>query len=240
MLIGYGYPYLAGGIRLGHLRPAAREAMMLDFITSRWTDIAFRAYQHASLVIQAVIIATIIALAIAVLVTSYQRLAPFANGISAVGLTIPSFALLGMLIPLVGIGTLPAIVVVIFYAILPILRNAVVGLQSVDKSLIESARGMGMSPTAVFFRVRLRIAWPVIMTGVRISTQMSMGVAAIAAYALGPGLGSYIFTGLSQIGNANALNYALVGTFAVVVLALILDAVLALLGRLTTSKGIRA
>ena len=212
---------------------------MLDFITSRWADIAFRAYQHASLVIQAVIIATIIALAIAVLVTSYQRLAPFANGISAVGLTIPSFALLGMLIPLVGIGTLPAILVVIFYAILPILRNAVVGLQSVDKSLIESARGMGMSPTAVF-RVRLRIAWPVIMTGVRISTQMSMGVAAIAAYVLGPGLGSYIYTGLSQIGGLNALNFALVGTIGVIIVALIVDALLVLVSRLTTSKGLRA
>lgn len=240
MLVGYGYPHSAGGARLGHLRPDAREAMMIDFIGSRWADIAFRAYQHASLVIQAVLIATIIALAIAVLVTSYQRLAPVANGISAVGLTIPSFALLGMLIPLVGIGTLPAIIVVIFYAVLPILRNAVVGLQSVDKSLIESARGMGMSPAAVFFRVRLRIAWPVIMTGVRISTQMSMGVAAIAAYVLGPGLGSYIYTGLSQIGGLNALNFALVGTIGVVVVALIVDALLVLVSRLTTSKGLRA
>jgi osmoprotectant transport system permease protein len=97
-----------------------------------------------------------------------------------------------------------------------------------------------MSSVAVFFRVRLPLAWPVIISGIRVSAQMSMGVAAIAAYALGPGLGSYIYTGLSQIGNANALNYALVGTIAVVVLALILDAVLALVGRLTTSKGIRA
>ena len=68
---------------------------------------------------------------------------------------------------------------------------------------------------------------------------MSMGVAAIAAYALGPGLGGYIFTGLSQIGGANALNYALVGTVGVVVLALLLDGLLVLLGRLTTSRGIR-
>lgn len=66
-----------------------------------------------------------------------------------------------------------------------------------------------MSSVAVFFRVRLPLAWPVIITGIRVSAHMSMGVAAIAAYALGPGLGSYIYTGLSQIGNANALNYAL-------------------------------
>jgi osmoprotectant transport system permease protein len=211
-----------------------------EFIDSRWQDILFRSYQHTSLVIQAVILATVIALALAVLVTTWRPLTPVANALSAVGLTIPGLALLGLMIPIVGIGTLPSVIIVVFYAVLPILRNAVVGLDSVSPELVEAARGQGMSTVAVFFRVRLPLAWPVILTGVRVSAQMSMGVAAIAAYALGPGLGSYIFTGLSQIGNANALNYALVGTFAVVVLALILDAVLALLGRLTTSKGIRA
>ncbi|WP_333618099.1 ABC transporter permease [Dietzia sp.] len=213
---------------------------MSQFLSDRWADILFRAYQHASLVVQSVVIATIIALLLAALVTSLPKLAPVANAVSAVGLTIPSFALLGMLIPLLGIGTIPAIIVVVFYATLPILRNAVVGLQGVDQGLVESARGMGMSPVAVFFRVRLAIAWPVIMTGIRISTQMSMGVAAIAAYVLGPGLGSYIFTGLSQIGGLNALNFALVGTIGVVIVALIVDAILVLVGRLTTSKGLRA
>lgn len=95
-----------------------------------------------------------------------------------------------------------------------------------------------MSPAAVLFKVQLPLAWPVIMTGVRVSTQMSMGVAAIAAYALGPGLGSYIFSGLSQIGGANALNYAFVGTIGIVIIALVVDALLALLQKLTTSKGL--
>ncbi|MGO1911611.1 MAG: ABC transporter permease [Corynebacterium sp.] len=213
---------------------------MTDFLSDRWQDLAFRSYQHASLVIQALILATVIALALAVLVTTYRRLAPVASAVSAIGLTIPGLALLGLMIPLVGIGTLPSVVIVVFYAVLPILRNAIVGLQSVSPELVEAARGQGMSAVSVFFRVRLPLAWPVILTGVRVSAQMSMGVAAIAAYALGPGLGGYIYTGLSQIGNANALNYALVGTVTVVVLALILDAVLSVLGRVTTSKGIRS
>ncbi|MGO1949373.1 MAG: ABC transporter permease [Mycobacteriaceae bacterium] len=213
---------------------------MTDFLSDRWLDLAFRSYQHASLVIQALILATVIALALAVLVTTYRRLAPVASAVSAIGLTIPGLALLGLMIPLVGIGTLPSVVIVVFYAVLPILRNAIVGLQSVSPELVEAARGQGMSAVSVFFRVRLPLAWPVILTGVRVSAQMSMGVAAIAAYALGPGLGGYIYTGLSQIGNANALNYALVGTVTVVVLALILDAVLSVLGRVTTSKGIRS
>lgn len=209
------------------------------FISERWADIAFRSYQHASLVAQSVLLATLIALALAVLVTTVPRLQGLANAISTIGLTIPSFALLGILIPLCGIGAVTSVVAVTFYAALPILRNAVVGLLGVDSDLVESARGMGMRPVGVFLRVRLPLAWPVILAGLRVSTQMSMGVAAIAAYALGPGLGSYIFTGLTQIGGRNALNYAVVGTVGIVVVALLADAVLVGIGRLTIPKGVR-
>lgn len=212
---------------------------MWEFVTDRWADIAYRSYQHVSLVVQSVALATVIALLIAVLVTAWPRLKPAANMLSAVGLTLPSLALLGLMLPLLGIGTVPSVVIVSFYAALPILRNAVVGLDSVPPQLVESARGMGMTTARTFWQVRLPIAWPVILTGLRVSTQMSMGVAAIAAYALGPGLGGYIFTGLAQIGGANALNYALVATIGIVVLALILDLGLVIIGRFTTTKGNR-
>ncbi|GAB96888.1 osmoprotectant transport system permease protein [Kineosphaera limosa] len=212
---------------------------MWSFLVDRWADVAYRSFQHVSLVVQSVALATLIAIVLAVIVTAVGGLRSTANAVTAVGLTIPSFALLGLVIPIVGIGVLPSVVVVTFYAILPILRNAVVGLDSVDETLVESARGMGLGPVTTFLRVRLPLAWPVIVAGLRVSTQMSMGVAAIAAYALGPGLGGYIFTGLSQIGGANALNYALVGTIGVVILALLLDGLLVLLARLTTSRGIR-
>lgn len=213
---------------------------MWDFIADRWQDIAYRGYQHASLVVQSVLLATVIALVIAVLVIRNNKAKGLANIFSAVGLTIPSFALLGILLPLVGIGALPSVLAVAFYAVLPILRNAVVGLESVDANLLESARGMGLSRMATLLKVRLPLAWPVILAGVRTSTQMSFGVAAIAAYALGPGLGGYIFTGLTQVGGANAINYALVGTIGVVVLALALDLILVGVGRLTIPRGIRA
>ncbi len=212
---------------------------MWQFVIDRWADISYRSFQHVSLVVQSVILATVIAIALALLVTSYQKLKPVANFITSVGLTMPSLALLGMLLPLVGIGTLPAVIVVTFYATLPILRNAVVGLETVSPNLLESARGMGMSQLRTFVAVRLPLAWPVIVAGLRVSTQMSMGVAAIAAYALGPGLGGYIFSGLSQIGGVNALNYALVATVGIVILAMLLDLGLQVIERLTTSKGIR-
>ncbi len=212
---------------------------MWEFIDERKQQIAFSAYQHTSLVIQAVFVAAVIAVLIAVVVTRFGWLESTANAFSAIGLTIPSFALLGLLLPLAGIGVISAFIAVTFYAVLPILRNAVVGLDSVDKTLVESARGMGMGGLRTLTKVRLPLAWPVILAGVRVSTQMSMGIAAIAAYVLGPGLGSYIFTGLAQIGGKNALNSALVGTLGVVVLALFIDLLLLLLGRLTISKGIR-
>ena len=213
---------------------------MLDFLSTRWADVLFRTYQHGSLVVQSVALATVVAIVLAVLVTRSRTLTPIANAVSAIGLTIPSFALISLLIPLVGIGTVPAVLVVVFYAVLPILRNTIVGLRSVDPGVLESARGLGMGPAALFFRVSLPLAWPIILTGIRVAAQMSMGVAAIAAYVLGPGLGDYIYRGLATVGGANALNYALVGTVGIVVVALILDGLLVLLGRLTTSKGITA
>jgi osmoprotectant transport system permease protein len=210
-----------------------------NFIVDRKAQILINALNHAYLVILCVIFATVIAIALAVLVTRMPKLEPVANAVSAIGLTIPSFALVGLLLPVTGLGDGTALAAVTFYAVLPILRNAVVGLQGVDANLLESARGMGMSEVASLLRVRIPLAWPVILAGIRISLPMSMGIAAIAAYVLGPGLGVSIFTGLAQIGGKNAVSYAAVGTVGIVIVALLLDALLLLAGRLTTSKGIR-
>jgi len=211
-----------------------------DFIAERWQQILYNAFQHANLVFQAVVVATLIAVLLAILVVTVPRLEPVANAVSAIGLTLPSFALVGLLIPLTKIGATTAFVCVAFYAVLPILRNAVVGLNQVDATLLESARGMRLSRSATLVRVRLPLAWPVIHAGIRTSMQMSMGIAAIAAYVLGPGLGTYIFTGLVQVGGKNAVSAALVGTIGIVIVALLADLLLLLIGRLTISKGIRA
>ena len=212
---------------------------MWDYVVERRELIASQAVQHVSLVVQCVLLGTVIALVVAVLVYRSPTATSVANGVSAVGLTIPAFALLGILLAPFGFGITPAVIAVTFYAALPVLRNAVVGLAGVDRSLVESARGIGMSRLAVLLRVELPLAWPVVLAGIRISTQMVMGIAAIAAYVLGPGLGGLIFSGLSRLGGANALNSTLVGTFAIVLLALVLDLLLVLAGRLTTPRGIR-
>ena len=212
---------------------------MWEYVLDRRGQIAQQALQHLSLVVQCVLLGSVIALLVAMAVYRSPRATALANGVSAVGLTVPAFALLGILLAPFGFGITPAVIAVTFYAALPVLRNAVVGLAGVDPSLVESARGMGMSRLATLLRVEVPLAWPVILAGVRTSTQMVMGIAAIAAYVLGPGLGGFIFTGLSRLGGANALNSALTGTIAVVLLALVLDLLLVLAGRLTTPRGIR-
>jgi len=153
-------------------------------------------------------------------------------------LTIPSFALFGLLIPVFGLGYTPTVVALSCYAILSILRNTIVGLQSVDPAVTESAKGMGLSDWQQLFRIELPLAWPVIIAGVRVSALLILGIAAIAAYVNGPGLGGDIFSGLSRIGGANALNLVLGGVLGIILLALIFEAAFAVLGRLTTSRGL--
>ncbi|HZE40981.1 MAG TPA: ABC transporter permease, partial [Stackebrandtia sp.] len=161
------------------------------------------------------------------------------TGTASVIFTIPSLALFGLMIPLFGLGVTPSVVALTLYSMLPIVRNAIVGLQGVDKNMVDAARGMGMSRLAILFRVELPLAWPVVLTGIRVSTQLAVGVGAIAAYASGPGLGEQIFSGLARLGGANALNQVLAGTVGIIVLALIFDGVYVLIGRLTTSRGLR-
>ncbi|TFC91219.1 MULTISPECIES: ABC transporter permease [Cryobacterium] len=212
---------------------------MWDFLGDQYEQILFSSWQHFSLVVQCLILATVIAVVLAALVYRNSAFTGIANSVSAIGLTIPSFAFIGLLIAPLGFGVVPAVIVVAFFATLPILRNAVVGLSGIAPSIVESARGIGMSRFRTLLQVELPMAWPIILTGIRVSAQMVMGIAAVAAYSLGPGLGGFIFSGLSRLGGANSLESVLTGVIGVVVLALILDLLLVGLGRLTTPRGIR-
>jgi osmoprotectant transport system permease protein len=211
----------------------------VEFVRDRWAVLSFLAYQHMSLVVQTLLIATVAALFVGVLIYRSPWGSALGNTFTSVGLTIPSYALLGVLVAVIGIGVLPSVIMLVFFGFLPILRNVLVGLGGVDRTLVESARGMGMSRVSTLLRLEIPLAWPVIMTGVRVSAQMLMGVAAIAAYALGPGLGGYIFSGISRTGGANATNSIVAGTVGILILAVILDTVLNIVTRLTTPRGIR-
>jgi osmoprotectant transport system permease protein len=148
-------------------------------------------------------------------------------------------ALFALFIPFVGIGDRPAQIALFLYAILPILRNTVTGLDAVDPAVVESARGMGMGQMQQLTRIRIPLAWPVVVTGIRVSTQLITGVAAIAVLVGGSGLGTFIQRGLTSLGNPFSIERVWTGTVFIILLALVLDLVLGFIGRRTTSPGIR-
>ncbi|MFF0157379.1 ABC transporter permease [Streptomyces sp. NPDC005263] len=197
------------------------------------------AYQHASVVFQCMVVATLVGVLVGVATSRTQWAGNLATTTTSIILTVPSLAMIGLLIPLVGLGVPPTVIALTLYGLLPIVRNAIVGLRGVDPALVDAANGIGMSRLTRLVRVELPLAWPPILTGIRISTQMLMGIAAIAAYASGPGLGNVIFRGLASLGSRNALNQVLAGTLGIIVLALLFDAAYVLIGRLTIPRGIR-
>jgi osmoprotectant transport system permease protein len=209
-----------------------------NYLASRWDHILELAIAHAEVVFISLLIATAIGVTAGVLVYRRERSAEVVLAVTSTFLTIPSFALFGLLLPIFGLGWTPTIVALVMYALLPIVRNTVVGLRSVDPAITESAQGMGMSGPQRLLRIELPLAWPVIITGMRVSTLIIVGIAAIAAYVNGPGLGEDIFSGLARIGSAVALNLVLGAVLAIIVLALLFDGFFAVLGKLTTSRGL--
>ncbi|MFC3450456.1 ABC transporter permease [Amycolatopsis speibonae] len=212
---------------------------LFEYISDRWDRLALQGLLHVSAVVQCTIIAAVLGVVIGVAVYRSPVGSAVATALASTILTVPSFALLGLLIPVFGLGANTTVIALVLYALLPIVRNTIVGLGGVDPSVSDAARGIGMSRFGVLTRVELRLAWPAILAGMRVATQMLMGIAVIAAYAKGPGLGSEVFSGLTNAGSTNSLNQALTGTLGVVVLALVLDAVYVLINRLTVSRGVR-
>jgi len=210
-----------------------------DFVFARRSQLVTDSYLHVSAVVQSIVIATIIAVGIGIMVYRSPIGSAVATGLASTILTVPSFALLGLLIPILGLGVRPTVTALVLYGLLPIIRNTIIGLASVDPAITDAARGVGMNRLRVLGRIEMPLAWPSILAGIRVSTQMLMGILAIAAYAKGPGLGNLIFSGLSRVGSPTAVPQALTGTVLIVVLALVLDGLYVLLGRLTTSRGIR-
>lgn len=210
-----------------------------DYLGNRHQQLLMDAYQHASAVFQCMVVATVIGVLIGIVTYRSEWAGNLATTATSTILTVPSLAMIGLLIPVVGLGVAPTVIALTLYGLLPIVRNAIVGLRGVDPSLVDAAKGIGMSRAARLVKVELPIAWPPILTGIRVSTQMLMGIAAIAAYASGPGLGNEIFRGIGSLGSKNALNQVLAGTLGIIILALLFDAAYVLIGRLTISRGIR-
>lgn len=211
----------------------------LDFVASRWDEVVVNTRDHAVLVVMVVASATVFAVGLGIAVRSRQVPKALAIGVVGIGLTIPSLALFTLFIPVVGLGFAPAFLALFVYALLPVLRNTVTGLEQVDPAVIEAAKGMGMGRHQRLLRIQLPLAWPVIMAGVRVSALLTTGIAAIGVLVAGPGLGQFIKDGLRRLGLPNSMEAVWTGTVFIILLALVIDLALAVVQRFTTSKGLR-
>lgn len=212
----------------------------VSYFADNWPDVLDATVAHAVLVLEGLGLAVLIGVPAAVL--TYRTGAPRAAVLSAASLflTIPSYALFGLLITPLGLGSGPSIVALTLYALLPVLRNATVGLRELDPAVIESARGTGMTRLRILATIELPLAWPVLLTGLRVATHLLLGIAAIAAAVNGPGLGNLILDGLASAGTPFAVYLTLEGAAGIVLLAVLFDLLFAALTRFTTPKGLGA
>jgi len=208
---------------------------LIQVITDRWPDILIATWQHILLSFTAILLAILIAVPAGIFLTRYRYLATIILGIASVLQTIPSLALLGFLIPLVGIGSLPAIIVMVIYALLPILRNTYTGILDINQSLIEAGRGMGMTKGQLLMMVELPLARPVIFAGIRTATVMTIGVATLAAFIGAGGLGDLILRGISMVDT----GIILAGAIPAALLAILFDLLLAWIDWRVTPRGLR-
>jgi osmoprotectant transport system permease protein len=185
---------------------------------------------HLTLVVVAMAFAIVIAVPLGMVIVQRPALRNIALGIASIFQTIPSLALFGFLIPIPfigGIGRRTAIVALVLYALLPILRNTYVGLTGIDPAVLQAAEAMGMTQAQILWRVRLPLALPVILAGIRTATVITIGVATIAAAIGAGGLGTFIFRGVAMVSDA----VILAGAIPAALLAILADILLALLER---------
>ncbi|WDV44993.1 ABC transporter permease [Clostridiaceae bacterium M8S5] len=205
-----------------------------NFISTNANEILTKTFEHVSLAGIAVLLACGIGVPIGFLIVNNKKLANIVINIANVIQTIPSLALFAFCMPYFGIGKNPAIFALFLYALLPIIKNTLIGIRNVNPATIEAARGMGMSKMQIMFKVEIPLAISVIMGGIRIATVTSIGIATIATLIGAGGLGDMIY---QAIGNYN-YPMLLTGAGASALLALFADFILSMFEKLLTSKGI--
>lgn len=189
------------------------------FLASQSDKLLQQTLTHINLTLVSVAIAIAAGVPLGILIAKRQKLSGAVLGFAGVMQTIPSIALLGFLIPLLGIGPKPAIFALFLYALLPIIRNTYTGITGVDATVKEAAKGMGMTPWQMLFKVELPLAMPVLIAGIRTAAVINVGVATLAAYIAAGGLGEFIFGGIAL----NNTNMILAGAIPAALLALLFD-----------------
>jgi len=191
--------------------------------------------EHVQLTLLSVLIGIAIALPLAIVASRVEVLARPLTWLAAVGQTIPSLAVLALTLPFLGIGFEPALFALTIRAVLPIFLNAYVGIRSADSAIIDAARGMGTSDAQLLLMVELPLATPVIFAGVQTATVQNIGLATLAAYIGGGGLGDWILQGLAMVD----YPVLLAGAVPVAVLAISAEVLLGGLRRIVVPSGLQ-
>ncbi|WML44269.1 osmoprotectant update ABC transporter permease/substrate-binding subunit OpuFB [Neobacillus sp. PS3-40] len=205
---------------------------LVDVFHERRAELITALLEHIQISFIALIFAVIIAIPLGIYLTRNRKLAEGIIGITAVFQTIPSLALLGLLIPIFGIGKIPAIIALVIYALLPILRNTYTGIKEVDPSLIEAAMAMGMNNSKRLVKVELPLAMPVIMAGIRTAMVLIVATATLAALIGAGGLGDLILLGIDR----NNSSLIILGAVPAALLAIFFDVILRQFERLSFKK----
>jgi len=224
----------------------------LDYLANNSQQIIFLTQAHFLVVLIAVAIGSAISVALGLAVSTGEpdprrfSLDWFATGIREGGLvftaallTVPSLALFALFLPITGLGVTTAIIVLIIYTLYTVLRNTVAGLTTVDRAVLESAKGLGYGRVRRLLTIQLPLAWPVILNGIRVTTLISISIAVVGAVVQGPGLGILLLNGISRIGAANSFYQVLAGTLLCLVVAAVFEIFFAIVQRLTIPRGIR-
>jgi len=208
-------------------------------MSTRLDQIQESTLEHSLYVVSVLGLASVFSIALGVLTRRSVLARELSLAITSVFLTLPALALFTIFIPLVGLGFAPSFIALFLYSLLPILRNTITGLDGIDSSVLDAAKGMGLTSRQILLRIQLPLAWPVILAGIRVSSMLIVGVAAIATLVAGGGLGDFIKSGLARLPLPNSLEAIWTGTLLCLVLALIIDLILQATKRATISRGIR-
>lgn len=210
--------------------------MFLKTFMEKKSELLSLMIEHIQLTFLAVAIAIIIAVPLGIMITKNKKVANAVIGIANLIQAIPSLAILGFLIPVLGIGAAPAICMVVLYSMLPILKNTYTAIGNISPNTIEAARGVGMTTRQILFHVKIPLAIPVIMAGIRISAVTSVGLMTIAAFIGAGGLGYLVFSGIQTVNS----NLILLGAIPAALLALVIDFMIGKIEEFVTPNGLQS
>lgn len=205
---------------------------LIEYLKENYMQIFELLIEHIELTFLSVFIAILIGIPIGILISYIKKLDKPILGLSNIVQAIPSMALLGFMIPFLGIGTKPAILMVVLYSLLPIIKNTYIGIKNINLQTIEAAKGIGLTNWQILTKVQIPLAFPVIMGGIRISSVSAVGLMTLAAFCGAGGLGYLVYAGIRSINNMQILS----GAIPACILALFIDYILGIVENLVTPK----